>query len=470
MIIENLEEIKDNLYPVIIIGSGPASISLALKLEEEKISCLIIEAGNEKYDHDSQDFYEGIVVGDNISNLRHSRLRQLGGTSGHWGGWCKPMDKYNIESWGLNFNELSKYSEETCNILGLKNNFNKVELNNYFNQIQFQYSTVRFAKKFKNIIQKSKYINLIIRAHATHFIGTNGVVDSVFVKYNKKDYILKSKLFVLGCGGVENSRVLLWTKELNNSLINNKLPIGNYWMTHPWIIGGIGVIKKNKLKNLLKNKFINYDGPLHIATSKNIISDKNILSGAIYMNAKEDTQLHKEIIKDLLCTSPEYGKKIASLVFGKSLKCGNIFMNLEEDAKASNKIRLHEKITDKNGVPISKVFYKKSAKSLLSAKVIMEELGKFLIDKDIGRIAIKKEINDLENYNNLGVHHHMGGTRIGNDINLSVVDTDLKVHGTQNLFVAGSSVFKSSGYSNPTYTIVQLSIRLAKKINEKLII
>ena len=100
----------------------------------------------------------------------------------------------------------------------------------------------------------------------------------------------------------------------------------------------------------------------------------------------------------------------------------------------------------------------------------MEELGKFLIDKDIGRIAIKKEINDLENYNNLGVHHHMGGTRIGNDINLSVVDTDLKVHGTQNLFVAGSSVFKSSGYSNPTYTIVQLSIRLAKKINEKLII
>ena len=102
MIIENLEEIKDNLYPVIIIGSGPASISLALKLEEEKISCLIIEAGNEKYDHDSQDFYEGIVVGDNISNLRHSRLRQLGGTSGHWGGWCKPMDKYNIESWGLN--------------------------------------------------------------------------------------------------------------------------------------------------------------------------------------------------------------------------------------------------------------------------------------------------------------------------------------------------------------------------------
>jgi hypothetical protein len=468
MIVENLEEIKNNLYPVIIIGSGPAGISLALKLEEKKINCLIIEAGKEKYDHDSQGFYEGVVVGDSISNLKHSRLRQLGGTSGHWGGWCKPMDRFNIKTWGLSFDELSKYSKDTCNILGLTNNFDKAELNDYFNQIQFQYSTVRFAKKFKNIIQKSKYINLVTMAHATHFIGSNGVVDSVFVKFNKKDYILKSKLFVLGCGGVENSRVLLWTKELNNDLINKKMPIGNYWMTHPWIIGGIGVIKKSKLQKLLKDKFINYDGPLHIATSKNIILDKNILSGAIYMNAKEDTLLHKEIIKDLLCTSPKYGKKIARLLFDKNLKCGNIFMNLEEDAKKSNKITLHEKIKDKNGIPISKVFYKKSNKSLLSAKVIMEELGKFLINKNIGRIAIKKEIDNLEGFNSLGAHHHMGGTRVGTEVNSSVVDTDLKVHGTKNLFVAGSSVFRSSGYSNPTYTIVQLSLRLSDEIKKKL--
>ena len=132
MIVENLEEIKNNLYPVIIIGSGPAGISLALKLEEKKINCLIIEAGKEKYDHDSQGFYEGVVVGDSISNLKHSRLRQLGGTSGHWGGWCKPMDRFNIKTWGLSFDELSKYSKDTCNILGLTNNFDKAELNDYF--------------------------------------------------------------------------------------------------------------------------------------------------------------------------------------------------------------------------------------------------------------------------------------------------------------------------------------------------
>ena len=59
-----------------------------------------------------------------------------------------------------------------------------------------------------------------------------------------------------------------------------------------------------------------------------------------------------------------------------------------------------------------------------------------------------------------GGGHHMGGTRVGINSNDSVVDKNLKVHGVDNLFLAGSSVFASAGYSNPTFTIVQLSLRL----------
>ena len=51
-----------------------------------------------------------------------------------------------------------------------------------------------------------------------------------------------------------------------------------------------------------------------------------ILSGAIYMNAKEDTKLYKKQ-KDLLCVAPNYGKKRARAVFKKDF-CGDIFMNL----------------------------------------------------------------------------------------------------------------------------------------------
>ena len=80
-------------------------------------------------------------------------------------------------------------------------------------------------------------------------------------------------------------------------------------MNHPWIIAGVGVVNKKELKKKLNNNYIDYEGPLHFAAKKELLSEKNILSAAIYMSAKEDTKFYKEIIKDILCVAPEYGKK-----------------------------------------------------------------------------------------------------------------------------------------------------------------
>ena len=73
-------------------------LQLLLDLKKKKIQSLIIEAGDETYDKDSQDFYKGKVTGDHLTDISLSRLRQLGGTSGHWGGWSKPMENYSFDS------------------------------------------------------------------------------------------------------------------------------------------------------------------------------------------------------------------------------------------------------------------------------------------------------------------------------------------------------------------------------------
>ncbi|WP_419150623.1 GMC oxidoreductase [Nocardia vinacea] len=39
--------------------------------------------------------------------------------------------------------------------------------------------------------------------------------------------------------------------------------------------------------------------------------------------------------------------------------------------------------------------------------------------------------------------------------------TDCRVHGVTNLFIAGSSVFPTTGHANPPLTIVALAVRLA---------
>ena len=221
--------------------------------------------------------------------------------------------------------------------------------------------------------------------------------------------------------------------------------------------------------NLLGDKFINYDGPIHLATREKLVKDKNILSGAVYLNADEDNKMYKEVIKDFLCVSPNLGKKVAKMIFNRDLKCGNIFMNLEEAPNEENKITLDNSNFDMNGTPITNLHYKKSKKTLFSAKKILEEMGNLFVEKNLGRIGIAEDIENLQDYESLGAYHHMGGTRIGKNKKYSVVDKDLRLHDSKNLFITGSSVFNTVGYANPTYTIVKLSLRLADKLEDELI-
>jgi choline dehydrogenase-like flavoprotein len=62
--------------------------------------------------------------------------------------------------------------------------------------------------------------------------------------------------------------------------------------------------------------------------------------------------------------------------------------------------------------------------------------------------------------------HHIGTTRMSDNPRNGVVDANSKVHGVENLFIAGSSVFPTCGYANPTWTITALAIRLADHLNK----
>ena len=68
----------------------------------------------------------------------------------------------------------------------------------------------------------------------------------------------------------------------------------------------------------------------------------------------------------------------------------------------------------------------------------------------------------------IGNWHHEGTTRMHANPDMGVVDTDCRVHGLDNLYVAGSSVFPASGSTSPTVTIVQLALRLADQLEARL--
>jgi choline dehydrogenase-like flavoprotein len=62
----------------------------------------------------------------------------------------------------------------------------------------------------------------------------------------------------------------------------------------------------------------------------------------------------------------------------------------------------------------------------------------------------------------------MGTTRMHQDPKKGVVDPQCRVHGIANLYMAGSSVFPTCGFSNPTFTLVALALRLADHLSDAL--
>jgi choline dehydrogenase-like flavoprotein len=61
-------------------------------------------------------------------------------------------------------------------------------------------------------------------------------------------------------------------------------------------------------------------------------------------------------------------------------------------------------------------------------------------------------------------YHQIGTARMSASPRDGVVDVNCRVHGNSNLHVAGSAVFPTSGQANPTYLIVCLSLRLARRL------
>jgi choline dehydrogenase-like flavoprotein len=94
--------------------------------------------------------------------------------------------------------------------------------------------------------------------------------------------------------------------------------------------------------------------------------------------------------------------------------------------------------------------------ALLAAEFSAGGLGTLAYDEE----ALEFEMTRYGAYGG----HHIGTARMGNDPRSSVVDSDCRVHGVENLHVAGAAVFPTSSQANPTLTVVALSLRLAQRL------
>ena len=467
-----INKIDNQLLPeYIIIGGGPAGITAATQLGGKKKSVLLIEAGGKEFDEKIQSHYKGAVTGEKYYPLDVTRLRYLGGSSNHWGGNCAPLDKSDLEKWPINYDELKGFEQDAKKILEIKNNFIKYEKSifNSFKLSSIEDGYINFSEKYFEEIKNSKYISLLLKTSVLSLEPNTTGNNVAYIHVNSKNkyekiYLNQNSKVLVACGGIENSRLLLWSKELAKNKFLKNLPIGKYWMQHP--SGEIGhlISEKDKVEKIFKKK--NY----FLVPSESFLKNEKInnIRFSVQFWEKTNQENYKHFIKDLICLAPNYGKKIVESLSKQVVHCVSaIKFSIEQKPNIENSINLSKSEVDRYDIPRINLKWKIREDVFRTLKITLEKLGQETIEKNVGRVGIDKYVYNQtfkDSDDIFANHHHMGGTIMSGKIDEGVVDKNLKVKNISNLYVIGSSVFPTGGHFNPTFTIVQLSLRLVKHL------
>ena len=184
-------------------------------------------------------------------------------------------------------------------------------------------------------------MTVILNSNLIDINGENRRVKfATFSSYTGNKIDISSARYIFAMGGIENSRYLLWfQKKYSNKFFDSNLPVGEYWMEHPYFSIGKAIVDKRKI---VKNFY---------SLSPQAQKELYILNCSFRFDYLHE-QGTKALIRDALCVAPNLGKKLLKLA-NRNLVCGAILRASWEQAPiAENRISLDTQL-DKFKIPRS---------------------------------------------------------------------------------------------------------------------
>ena len=482
-------------YDVCIIGSGPAGAFAASELSKDGKKVIILEAGNDRVDGSLKNIID-LEQSDISGDVNIGLSNQLAGTSNLWGGGLVRYNKidfvkresFNINGWPIKYEEILSYYKKVDEYLQINGsidissyNSSKLEtrehivMNSPFNTASIIDGNIKLMKDMETL-----------KIDANNDCSKIESVTCLDKKNNKLKKIYASQ-FILASGGINNVRIMLHSfKGLRSNHCLNYSDIGKCISTHPK--AEIGKIKlysstKKSYKFLKMNKS-NISYSLHqIGIIDKYLIENNLLNHCLRIVEPRKNKLIR-LIEKITGYLLKTENKIFKLIFlskfivslghllnktiertktsNKMNKYLNVRCYFDQERRNSNKIVLSSKKSS-SGVQLAKIIWKFEKTDWKNVEFFLKFVKKELSDLGVGEF----EYHAPTKY--IGIHSHfIGGTSMGEKGDSSIVDKNLKVHGIDNLYISGPSVFPSFGYANPFYTIAALSIRLSDHIKSRL--
>jgi choline dehydrogenase-like flavoprotein len=491
---------------ICIIGAGAAGITLAKDLAGSRYEVAVLESGDVNFDPDTQSLYAGSILGRAYPPLDRDRLRYLGGGTNHWQGSCRPFSASDLEDWPFGLEILEPYYRRaqvlcqlgpytynpqdwaTADVYALK-----PTADSKFRSSLFQYNApTRFGQVYRSDLASARNLKLYLNANVLEIQANGDASEITGLRVgclNGSRFRAHARLYILATGGIENVRLLLNSDQQQKTGLGNANDlVGRYFMDHPYIPATATILadasrpelrfyEAHAVRGQLIEGFLHptdevmraeHLPPLAIRiTSAPVEPDmvnvslpetlQNHLSAGAISNLAFSLNILRKPLTNLyrkMWTAPP-GTYVTSVICGpRADPQSRVTLSTQVDALGLRQSQLTWKLPDD--------FERQMRRS---HELLAQELGR----TGLGRMYIHDGANGHNPMQDLSNgHHHMGTTRMSDDPRLGVVDRDCRVHGINNLFIAGSSVFPSFACDDPTMTIVALALRLSDKLKETL--
>ncbi|WP_011579975.1 MULTISPECIES: FAD-dependent oxidoreductase [Chelativorans] len=514
-----IEDLRDTApYPektdVIVVGAGAVGIPLAVQLARGGKRVLLLEAGGRAKTGTLQGFEGTTSVGRHLRGLQEARLRSLGGTTNAWGGQLLEFDPIVFEQrdwvdgsrWPITRRDLDPFYELTFEMLGMRDRIKNTEtlwqklnvappdtgrdLDLFFTRWTPE---PNFSRVFRSDLATNPNLHVMTNAPVVGLSRLeSGRRFGVTVAPRHGDTLsLSARHVVLAQGTIEIARLLSmpltsgeiapWTGNpwLGKGFCDHvDADVGTVRLTDPErfhqifdgaLLHGHKYLPKLKLSSEAQRRrrllgiaghFVFQSGHENgLKAIKGIV--RSLMQGHLNMSELQDWRALAAIPKvaipaamHLLRNHRIYNPGDG----GITLRVTGEQMPLRESG-----LRLTGK-NDPQGMPIAEIDWRIDGQPELETIATFSSLvADFLKREGLAQVSLDPRLTARDPGFLSKIEdgfHQMGMARMGASPSDGVVDKDLRVFGTDNLFVAGAAAFRPAGFPNPTLTAIALALRL----------
>ncbi|ACK72575.1 GMC oxidoreductase [Gloeothece citriformis PCC 7424] len=479
---------------VIVIGSGIAGAEVATHLARHGREVILLESGRAQFDPSIQALNDVIFLGKRHRELKPnsyyhqylppelrgvSRVRQFGGTSNVWTGKWKYLQPSDFEArpwvpnsgWPIPFTELLEHYRSAAKDYGfgdLEAEAMRAEIVELRTQIAakglkmtsfyWEETPTRTAIRFGDEMRRSQNLQVVLGATATELRldeSCQRVTGVACRSLEGRELIVEGQVIVLATGAFETARLLLSSdRQLPGGIGNQHNLLGRFYTDHPKHHTGKlypGFLTRqyaHELQYAPKPRFC-----ICFALDDATQQEHELLEHVLYLQPIYErisdrlwrTLRGRPVCRDGNGTIASYRVKFVTEQLPH--KQSRIKLGTERDPLGQRKLEVDWCFTDQDRRSMAKTL------ELLTER--FEEVG-------LGTFDFGNDPPSLETMTDAA--HQMGTTRMASHPEEGVVDTNCRVFGTDNLYVASSAVFPTGPSYSPTFTILALARRLGQHL------